>query len=290
MRVLLTLVLFISSVLIPTSLCVSFSYNQQNLWTGVCNAGNTGRQSPINIVLADVVQSPSLTPLVFNSEWDSTNTVGTFSNTGHNIQYDLNSTSPDITTVTPIGTYKFLQFHMHWGNQTGVGSEHLINGEQSEVEIHFVHQKVGASTAGNMFGVVGVFADVGDIPMTGIWQQLNASNVPAVDDVILSDGIRFTDLLPSNRDYYYYEGGLTTPPCTEAVQFFLLKNRITVPSAYLARLRSIDQNDGPGAINYRDIQSLNGRVVMGSGSNMVYASCISVLLFAVLSLQLVFFV
>ena len=31
--------------------------------------------------------------------------------------------------------YKFLQFHMHWGDELDMGSEHLINGHPFAAEV-----------------------------------------------------------------------------------------------------------------------------------------------------------
>ena len=42
---------------------VEFSYDAQDEWPGVCVTGNTGRQSPINIVTEDVRESSRLTEL-----------------------------------------------------------------------------------------------------------------------------------------------------------------------------------------------------------------------------------
>ena len=71
-----------------------------------------------------------------------------------------------------------------------------------------------------------------------------------------------SELFPSNFDYYYYEGLLITPPCSETVQWFVLKNAITVPGSYLKSLRKIDNGHGhPLTNNFNQTQNLNGRKV-----------------------------
>ena len=35
-------------------------------------------------------------------------------------------------------------------------------------------------------------------------------------------------LLPNNKKFWHYVGGLTTPPCTNGVQWFVLKNPIPI--------------------------------------------------------------
>ena len=71
------------------------------------------------------------------------------------------------------------------------------------------------------------------------------------------------DLLPSDLSYYYYEGSLTTPTCDQVVQWFLLKETISIPSAYLMQLREVEENKQGDLLtfNYRDTQDLNGRQV-----------------------------
>ena len=39
------------------------------------------------------------------------------------------------------GEYELIQFHFHWGSKRGQGAEHLIGGESSDAELHFVHAK-----------------------------------------------------------------------------------------------------------------------------------------------------
>ena len=39
------------------------------------------------------------------------------------------------------GEYELIQFHFHWGSVRGQGAEHLIGGESSDAELHFVHAK-----------------------------------------------------------------------------------------------------------------------------------------------------
>ena len=38
--------------------------------------------------------------------------------------------------------YSLAQFHFHWGSESSLGSEHMIDGERHFAEIHLVHFKV----------------------------------------------------------------------------------------------------------------------------------------------------
>ncbi len=249
-----------------------FSYSSQGTWPGICVSGNQNRQSPIDIVPSNVVTSSSLSALEFSSGWTA-NTNGNFSNTGHNVQFDLASPG-SATTENHLGTYLLQQAHMHWGSASDQGSEHRIDGSQHELEIHFVHLKEGATdpTARDYISVIGVFAEVDDqAAISGPWAELNVSKVQPYGASISIQNFVLSQLLPENREYYYYEGSLTTPLCSETVAWFVMKNTIRVPGAYLEQLRQV-QEDNNGTLidfNFRMAQSLGSRTVMTAGSEAV---------------------
>ena len=242
---------------------IDFNYDDQAAWDNFPGSFCDGsKQSPINIVTANVEEDDDLEDLVF-TKWESSRD-GDFVNSGHNVQF--NPDVKDATLDNHEGTYIVQQFHFHWGEEAGEGSEHRINGNQCELEIHFVTLKNGTaacgSTAADTFSVVAVFGEVdSNLAVTGIWSQLT---VPKDHEQEISvSGIKYNDLLPQNRDYYHYEGSLTTPLCNETVQWFVLKHPIQVPGAYLDDLREVEENAQGDFLtfNFRDEQALNGREV-----------------------------
>ena len=241
---------------------IEFSYYDQQDWIGVCDAGN--EPSPVDITTSNVVVDSSLPNLQLNA-WDVSYS-GIFENTGHNVQFNPIPFGA-ATTINQFATYNVRQLHMHWGRRTGEGSEHRMNSEQAEMEIHFVHYKnnVANSTERDYITVVAVLGDVVDGaaisgPMAALDVAQIQSNTSSGSSV---SGVVFDQLLPNNRDYYYYKGSLTTPLCSETVQWFVLKERITVPSAYLKQLREVEESDGDILeFNFRAVQSLGDRVVM----------------------------
>ena len=80
---------------------------------------------------------------------------------------------------------------------------------------------------------------------------------------------RFDSLLPDSLDYWFYEGSLTTPPCSETVAWFVLKERITVPGAYLDLLRGVEEDEDGTLLtfNFRDAQKLGDRTVYELGDD-----------------------
>lgn len=190
---------------------------------------------------------------------------GVFANTGENVQFDPDT--PGVAmTCNHLGKYSVQQFHFHWGEEEGEGSEHRVDGKQTELEIHFVQFKEGETdtSARDFISVIAVRADVDeDAPLTGPWQQLDAYAVQGFENSIVVKNFRFDSLLPDNLDYWFYEGSLTTPPCSETVAWFVLKEKITVPGAYLDLLRGVEEDEEGTLLtfNFRDAQKLGDRTV-----------------------------
>ena len=75
--------------------------------------------------------------------------------------------------------------------------------------------------------------------------------------------------LPNHLAFFNYKGSLTTPPCTEGVRWYMLRQTAPVCQAQVDELRStLKADDGHGGhvdFNNRATQPLNGRSVHVSG-------------------------
>lgn len=69
-----------------------------------------------------------------------------------------------------------------------------------------------------------------------------------------------------NKLVYHYEGSLTTPPCVEAVDFFLYTEYIPITKRNFLKMK---EAVGEGHSNARPVQAVHDRVVnlMGSFCN-----------------------
>ena len=161
-------------------------------------------------------------------------------NNGHSIEVVFESGN---TLKVGNMSYELAQAHFH------TPSEHYLDGAPYPMEIHLVHK-----TKEGKLGVVGVFLKVGahNETIEKIWQ-----NVPAKGKISKPDGLTITasKLLPENKYYYKYEGSLTTPPCTEGVNWHILKAPIEISEAQLRAFQ------GVFTVNARPIQSLNNRTI-----------------------------
>ena len=249
----------------------SFFYDAQSDWGGICVEGNSMQQSPVNIITDLVREDSNLIDLQMTG-WD-TSVNGKYNNTNSSVMFTLDD-GESVTTTNNFGTYSLFQFHMHWGETNGEGSEHRVNGEQAELEIHFVHSLPNPGSERNSLTVVAILGDVDeDASLTSPWTELDPTQiVESGSDTVTITGFVLDQLLP-DLNYWHYEGSFTTPPCTESVAWFVLKDRITVPSAFLERLREVETSPGePLGFNFRMLQDIGSRSISTQSSGAIPSS------------------
>ncbi len=192
-------------------------------------------QSPIN--LTDFIEA-ELPPITFNYSGLATEIV----NNGHAIQANYTAGS----TITVAGkTFELKQFHFH------SPSENTINGESFPMESHFVHAAKDGSLA-----VIAVMYKVGaeNEGMKKLWKQMPAK---AGDKSPMASQVKADELLPQNRDYYRFNGSLTTPPCTEGVVWLVMKTPMTVSQEQVDQFTHVMHHP-----NNRPVQPVGARPIL----------------------------
>ena len=143
-------------------------------------------------------------------------------------------------------TFELKQFHFH------SPSEHTLNGKIFPMEMHLVH----ADKDGNL-AVVSVLmseAPADNLILSKLWAQMPAK---AGDKNSLQAKVNVMDLLPKSKDYYRYSGSLTTPPCSEGVRWYVMKQPTSVSKAQIDAFRK-----AVGTANNRPPQPINARTVL----------------------------
>jgi carbonic anhydrase len=200
-----------------------------------CKTGR--RQSPIDIQKADTGDLP---PIQFDYRPSPLRIV----DNGHTVMVTY---APGSSIRVGDHTYTLQQFHFHRP------SEERVHGQRHAMSLHLVH----ADAAGQL-AVVGVLLDSGrENPLLReLWNDLprEKEKEERREDVT----INAADLLPAGRGYYTFEGSLTTPPCSENVTWFVLKEPVSVSAEEIARFEKLYRNDA------RPVQPLNDRVVRES--------------------------
>ncbi len=140
--------------------------------------------------------------------------------------------------------YDLKQFHFH------APSEHAIDGVLSDMEVHCVHQNAEGKLA-----VVGFFVGAGEAaPNLG---KVFEHAPEAGEKVTIPDLRRdLSVILPENLGHFYhYSGSLTTPPCTEGVEWIVMQTPRTASPEQIETYRKHYSG------NNRPVQALNGRVI-----------------------------
>lgn len=200
-----------------------------------CSLG--GQQSPINIGETIKAQLP---PLKIN--WAKA--ADTIVNTGHSIQLNMGDNST--LAIGSGGNFRLVQFHFHRP------SEHTINGASFPMEAHFVH----ANPADNL-AVIGVLMTAGKPNKsfnTIVLTMPNRQGPPVKADAKIDP----TSFLPAKRNYFRYEGSLTTPPCSQTVNWFVFTDPVQVTEADINSFARLYPK------NARPVQKDNRRFVLRS--------------------------
>lgn len=208
--------------------------NWENLCDGFSACGDK-KQSPINLSTKSIKKSSKLSAPKFSYGSSSVDIV----NNGHTVQFNINGNN----RVNLNGKeYKLLQFHYH------AKSEHTINGKYYPLEVHFVHKHSDTD-----FAVIGVMFNEGKANKL-LTRYLK--HFPGKKEYYQAESsFDILSLLPANKSYYNYKGSLTTPPCSEVVNWYVLSTPITASKEQLKKFAHILHG------NYRPVMPLNGRTV-----------------------------
>lgn len=208
--------------------------NWKNLCDDYADCGGMS-QSPIDIISQTAIKTDSLNKLKFNY---GTSNVAILNNS-HTVQFNVDGKN----SVNLNGKdYELLQFHYH------ALSEHTIDGKHFPLEVHFVHKHADSD-----FAVIGVMFEEG---------KENELINKYLDKFPTKKGNYKTDekidllkLFPEDLSYYHYSGSLTTPPCSEVVSWYVLKNPVQASKEQIEEFSKILNN------NFRPTQPLNDRPV-----------------------------
>ena len=197
-----------------------------------CETG--GRQSPIDIQMPRPGDHQDT--LVFDYETSEIHEL----NNGHTIQVSHKS-GCNVGLNNRI--YQLRQFHFH------EPSEHHIGGKAFPMEMHLVHQ----DERGRIL-VIAVMMEIGTTQpvLDNFWNWLPDQ---IGKEVSIPLEVKLSEILPSNTDHFSYSGSLTTPPCTEGVQWVVLKDSMKISQVDVQRFVEIIGH------NARPIQSLGDREV-----------------------------
>ena len=200
----------------------------------LCASGQ--RQSPIDIVDGIGVDLP---PIEFRYKPSLFNIV----DNGHTIEVRVGENGIGLLGKD----YRLVHMHFHRP------AEERVAGKAFEMVAHLVHRADDGRLA-----VVAVLLETGpEHPVIQtLWNHLPLERNEPVQSP--TTAIDLGQLLPAERSYYTYMGSLTTPPCTEGVQWLVMKQPVAISTAQIEIFTRFYRH------NARPVQPTNGRLIKES--------------------------
>ncbi len=190
-------------------------------------------QSPIDIQSAVKAELKDI-------KFDYSGQAVSITNNGHTLQASVTENN----TISVDGkTFELKQFHFH------TPSENHVDGQSYPLEAHYVH-----SDAAGHLAVVALFFKLGE--SNPQLEKLLAVAPEEEADAKLAKAFDVAALLPKQKQYYRFNGSLTTPPCSEGVRWLVLKQPLTLSASQFERFEQLMGH------NNRPTQPLNARTVL----------------------------
>lgn len=183
----------------------------------LCGTGQ--HQSPINLS-SKVPGEKSAGP-----KFDYHSAAVSIVNNGHTVQVN---TDPGNSITVSGKTYKLAQFHFH------APSEHTIDGKHYPLEIHLVHLNDAKQPA----AVVGIMVRSGK-PNPALAATM--SHLPEEEGQTsdFKGPVDLSAIPPTSGGFWSYPGSLTTPPCSEGIQWFVMESSIEMSRQQISAFSSL---------------------------------------------------
>jgi carbonic anhydrase len=231
--------LFFPFFFTTTETCPDWSYSGSNgpaFWGSLCadfaTCGTGGEQSPINIPTeSDVVTTPS--GLLSKLKWEYIKYFDVeVVNTGHWLQINVPQTQEDPPVKAKQSELRGGRIHqlVHYdlaSVQFHAPSEHMVDGLATEMELHYVHQReaLGDSRGLNTV-IVAVRYEILDgeraKQFDALVDLIGNGNLNAAGGSDILDTHDFALGMPSRRQYWTYDGSITSPDCSETVEWYVM--------------------------------------------------------------------
>jgi len=192
--------------------------------------------------------------------------------TGRSWQVTFDPIASSLTGGPLASEFKVMQMHAHWGGEGGRGSEHSLEGQRFDGELHIVHYNTKyrrpeyAVDKSDGLAVLAVFLQVGSKShreLDKVFKAMVRIQEAAGQTTEILPSFDPQLCLPDDRSYFTYAGSLTTPPLLESVTWIVFRNPVEISEQQMQSMRSLQSPDSKSQLvnNFRPAMTRGSRII-----------------------------